>query len=95
MKGIELCGDCAYYSKKKHRCTRGANKYPDPKARFFEDCPLKDAQLVVHGKWMPNNFDNPTFFFCSKCNCVFHKKTNYCPSCGAKMDEENIDGQSQ
>lgn len=56
---------------------------------WFKNDTLKDVQPVVHGKWMPNNFDNPAFFFCSKCNCVFHKKTNFCPNCGAKMGEED------
>lgn len=53
---------------------------------------INTESLRSHGKWIPNNFDNPAFFFCSKCNCVFHKKTNFCPNCGAKMEkEENND----
>ena len=91
MKGIERCGECGYYNWNRHRCTNGANKDTDPRAPFFADCPLKDAQPVVHGKWIPSNFDNPALFLCSKCNCVFRKKTNFCPNCGAKMEKGQMD----
>ena len=53
MKGIERCGECGYYDWNRHRCTNGAHKDPNPRAPFFSDCPLKDVQPVVHGKWMP------------------------------------------
>ena len=48
MKGITLCAECAYYSMKKHRCTRGAHIETDPKAPFYDDCPLPDVVPVVH-----------------------------------------------
>lgn len=37
---IYCCGDCVYYSMKKHRCTRGAKKEPGPRNHFYRDCPL-------------------------------------------------------
>lgn len=42
MKGITCCGDCIYYSMKRHRCTRGAKDYPDARESFYRDCPLPE-----------------------------------------------------
>ena len=51
-----------------------------------------DAVPVVHGKWMHDNYGAN---FCSECmkfayedeeyHMIWH--TNFCPHCGAKMDE--------
>ena len=47
-----------------------------------------DVAPVRHGRWM----DMKGFWMCSEC----HKDTlnlfSYCPYCGAKMDEEENDG---
>lgn len=43
MKGITLCAECAYYSTKKHKCTRGATDEGEPTARFYADCPLPEV----------------------------------------------------
>ena len=37
---IGCCGECPYYSMKKHKCQRGAADEGDPRERFFRDCPL-------------------------------------------------------
>lgn len=46
---------------------------------------------VVHGKWLPclNKCLETTHYVCSKCKGSSFKrnKTNYCPYCGAKMEE--------
>lgn len=47
MKGINICAECAYYSMKKHACTRGAKEENDPRAKFYDDCPLEDVVPVV------------------------------------------------
>ena len=39
MKGINCCADCAYYSMKKHRCTRASDE-GKPTDHFYADCPL-------------------------------------------------------
>lgn len=51
MKGIKCCGECAYYSMKKHKCTRGFTA-GEASESFFTDCDLPDAELVKHGKWI-------------------------------------------
>ena len=50
-----------------------------------------DVAPVRHGKWKTNS-DRPDTLICSICKCGFdmwkHDPHNYCPNCGAKMDEE-------
>jgi hypothetical protein len=45
-KAIELCGDCGFYSWKKHKCTRGASDYPKSSEPFYRDCPLPSAIVL-------------------------------------------------
>lgn len=45
MKGITCCGDCGYYSWKKHKCTRATDE-GDARSNFYADCPLPDVVPV-------------------------------------------------
>ena len=61
--------------------------------------PTVDAEPVRHGKYIGTEFDGyadgcPVYYEwkCSECGCVFEDEEptyNYCPNCGAKMDERN------
>lgn len=57
----------------------------------LENCPLEP---VKHGHWYLSPFDGN--WTCSKCgDKPYHydmKNMNYCPNCGAKMDEVEEDG---
>ena len=94
MKGITLCADCAYYSMKKHKCTRGATDESDPLASFYGDCPLDDVAPVVRGRWEvhehPYIKPRQDGWICTNCSFITEDiangDTNYCPNCGAKMD---------
>ena len=47
--------------------------------------PAVDAVPVRHGKWMVT----PVYIKCSECGESFMLiPQNYCPNCGARMDEE-------
>ncbi len=48
MKGIANCEECAYYSMKKHKCTRGC--------KDETDCPLPDVQPVMRERWVEADF---------------------------------------
>ena len=54
-------------------------------ARF----PTEDVAPVVHARWISKMHKMwgrcPT---CSHCGRIVQEETNYCPNCGAKMDEE-------
>ena len=38
---IGCCGDCPYYSWKKHKCGKGATDEGKATDKFYADCPLK------------------------------------------------------
>lgn len=48
----------------------------------------RDGRCVVHGEWLCAETDDEQFFLCSVCNKKEYWESNYCPNCGAKMDEE-------
>ena len=55
-----------------------------------ENFPSADVAPVRHGQWKTNS-DRPDTLICSVCKCGFdmwkHDPHNFCPNCGAKMDE--------
>ena len=63
----------------------------------IEDAPTIDAEPVKHGKWLTTDA-YPHHLYCSACYKTYLANnewldtldvpTNYCPNCGAKMDEE-------
>ena len=54
--------------------------------------PTVDAVPVRHGKWIFNPKDAIEMMFtlpkCSECGAESADGGNYCPNCGARMDEE-------
>ena len=56
----------------------------------LDAAPTIDAVPVRHGQWETNS-DKPDTLICSVCKCGFdmwkHDSHNFCPNCGAKMDE--------
>lgn len=52
--------------------------------RMTDNAPTADVEPVRHGQWD----ELATFLICSKCKKPFKYQYSYCPSCGAKMDEE-------
>lgn len=54
--------------------------------------PTADVQEVRHGHWIREvkEIEDTVYFkaFCSVCNRRVIVKYNFCPHCGAKMDEE-------
>lgn len=56
--------------------------------------PTIEAEPIKHGKWWLQKIPykgghglTATKYRCSACRLYNNKKTNYCPNCGAKMDE--------
>lgn len=59
----------------------------DPVA-FIEDVPVDDVAPVVHGRWV--EYQIPPIICCSNCDWATdaaEKNFQYCPNCGARMDE--------
>ena len=49
--------------------------------------PTADVAEVKHGKWIKDR----NCYTCSECGFYYfanNSKANYCPNCGARMDEE-------
>ena len=66
-------------------------------ADWYEKCinetPAADVAPVRHGYWVKEKRDVLIHWHCSACKeCFYLDKPNaeYCPHCGAKMDEEDV-----
>ena len=72
------------------------NPYGKPTISFDDGCkvldmirrtPIADVAPVVHAHWE----DCSNGWMCSNCYRDRTYETDYCPNCGAKMDEVNDD----
>lgn len=81
-----LCNDCSYYG----RC-----KVPCIQYDMITFAPTIDAEPVRHGRWIPQD-NTRTKFMCSDCKARnYDGSDNYCPKCGAKVDEEAQDAKER
>lgn len=66
--------------------------YSEKPISILECVPLEDVAPVIHAHW----YHKPHVWgvdYCSNCDFELHiNDTKYCPSCGAKMDEEVENG---
>lgn len=55
----------------------------------IDDAPTVDAEPVRHGRWIKRDIvpDYMWKYCCSCCHSDGERRYNYCPHCGAKMDE--------
>lgn len=56
--------------------------------RYAEKMIANDVAPVRHGRWILVDTDEEQFFICSECENKEYWESDYCPNCGAKMDEE-------
>lgn len=65
----------------------------DAMKSFIKNRPAADVAPVRHGRWVHEHMsEGYAWVICSECEAVIHKilinkRLNYCPNCGAKMDE--------
>lgn len=73
------CGCCKYVTR-------------DLECGILLNVPAVDAEPVRHGRWIavhePKSGRSRPLLGCSACNSMTHHDFNYCPNCGAKMNEE-------
>lgn len=51
-------------------------------------CPLEDVEPVKHGRWeFVGQLTNAPVYKCTVCKRPSYLKSDWCPRCGAKMDE--------
>lgn len=51
--------------------------------------PVADVAPVLHGRWLCVDTDTEHFFLCNRCKKKEFLKSNYCRSCGARMDGDD------
>ena len=83
--------DAAKKVAERYGCTYGAalgrhSGLADCIAREIEALPAADVSPVRHGRWILIETDEEQFFFCSECENKEYWESDFCPSCGAKMD---------
>ena len=56
----------------------------------IKDAPVADVTPVIHGEWEPiiNADGELEGWMCKCCGTETKQKSNYCPSCGCRMDGE-------
>lgn len=70
----------------------GFDRGLDRAQRAILDAPAADVAPVRHGRWIDNKANGYKWaFVCSLCGYVdghpFDNRHNFCPNCGARMDE--------
>ena len=61
----------------------------DRATKRLNEQPAADVAPVVHGRWIASHDEFCTCSICKYPVYVGWNQTNYCPNCGAKMDEVN------
>ena len=103
IKDLEMpktCGECLLYHLRppgESYCAYNLFTVADHERPF--DCPLSEYP-IRHGKWT-RRFDTRftpelnDIVICSECGIAYStgilSRRSYCPNCGAKMDEEEIE----
>ena len=66
----------------------GFDRGLDRAQRAILDAPAADVAPVRHGRWLCVDTDTEQFFLCNRCKKKEYWESDYCPSCGCKMDLE-------
>lgn len=75
------------------RIDNGSNGQRDYLINYIKQ--LSPVNPNKYGKWKREEFTIETIkvaYFCDKCGRGSYSATRYCPSCGAKMESEVING---
>lgn len=67
--------------------------------KILNQFPSSDVEPVRHGRWIEHKHFRHDHYIdstyeCSECNVEEPLTSDYCPNCGAKMNEEVISGSS-
>ena len=77
------CAECdSYHGVRCRAC------WVDDTLDYIESEPAADVEPVKHGRWLCVDTDTEQFFLCNRCKKKEYWESNYCPNCGARMDEE-------
>ena len=62
--------------------------YPQWYVDKIKRIPAADVAKVRHGRWLCVDTDTEQFFLCNRGKKKEYWESDYCPSCGCKMDLE-------
>ena len=62
--------------------------YPQWYVDKIKSISAADVVEVRYVRWLCVDTDTEQFFLCNRCKKKEYWESNYCPNCGAKMDEE-------
>ena len=74
-------------------CERGANTLGEAFSIILDEVPAADVRPVVRGRWISHDFVDmgkgryTGSVECSVCHRFLPTKENFCPTCGAMMEE--------
>ena len=97
MKELQMCAEYYKFAHEAHGFATVEwceNLIPGRKAmETLRNLPTVDAEPVRHGHWIVEwETDDTRMLRCSKCRTIFNvgkgRDGNWCPECGARMDEE-------
>ena len=86
-------GELAHWGDRKDWCLHGSEI-----EMLIANAPTVEAESVRHGKWIEDDIDKWRCSVCQKGDVYalswsisegYELQDNYCPHCGAKMDEVN------
>ena len=87
-RALEILNDIGGCGAEPGSYTAGWDEAINAAYEAIQSEPAADVAPVVHGEWLCAETDDEQFFLCSVCNDKKYWESNYCPNCGAKMDEE-------
>ena len=67
-----------------HLTTSDEGNFRTAITQWLEMHQVEDVAPVVHSHWI----EHEMYCICNSCNALATAYFNYCPFCGAKMDEE-------
>ena len=77
------CAECdSYHGARCRAC------WVDDTLDYIDSEPAADVEPVRPARWVQQPLNGTHIWRCSKCETIGSPQWNYCPKCGAKMDEE-------
>lgn len=86
----DTCKGCQYNRRFNFACNTDNAPSFAYVCEAIDEAPTIDAVPVKHGRWVWNDYGGFGNYHCSECGniCICNGDYDYCPNCGARMDEE-------
>ena len=91
---VVMCKDCKFYdpldANRPYDCMYMDSIFGDDYCSRGVKLPKSvDAEPIRHGHWELIDGEEPRRYGCSQCKRMVWHEENYCPNCGARMDEDD------